>query len=88
MSTHKYIVSENIPFCTKTPLILLISAGFCKKIVFLAKIVPIMRAVLEIFQLFLGFFLWYIYFLLEKRLVLMKMKVLETIYLEFGFWIT
>ena len=31
MSTHTYIVSENIPFSTKALLILLMSAFFCKK---------------------------------------------------------
>ena len=37
--THD-VVSENIPFSTKTPLILLMSAFFAKSQYFLAKIVP------------------------------------------------
>ena len=31
VSTHTYLVPENIPFSTKTTLILLMSAFFCKK---------------------------------------------------------
>ena len=39
ISTYTYVVSENIPFSTKALLILLISATFCKKSAFFAKIV-------------------------------------------------
>ena len=37
VSTHTYVVLENIPFSTKNPLILLISAFFASKIVPLLK---------------------------------------------------
>ena len=39
ISTYTYVVSENIPFSTKALLILLMSATFCKKSVFFAKII-------------------------------------------------
>ena len=37
VSTHTYVVSENIPCSTKAFLILLISAFFCKKSTFFEK---------------------------------------------------
>ena len=54
VSTHSHVVSENTPISTKAPLILLISALFCKKSAFFGKNNTFtqtnsMRAVLEIF---------------------------------------
>ena len=37
VGTYKHLVSENIPFRTKAPLLLLISASFCKKSAFFGK---------------------------------------------------
>ena len=45
VSTQAYIVSGNILFSTKALLILLISAFFPKKSAFLAKIVPLLKAI-------------------------------------------
>ena len=55
VSTHTYAVSENIPFSTKTLLILLMSAFFCKKSVAFGNNSTLtqsnsVRAVLEFFQ--------------------------------------
>ena len=44
--THMYIVSENIPVSTETPLILLMSVSFAKNQHSLAKIVPLLKAIL------------------------------------------
>ena len=48
VSTNTYVVSENIPFTTKTFLILLMSAlfFFCENLAFLPKIVPLLKAIL------------------------------------------
>ena len=44
--TQTYAVSENIPFSTTTPLILLMSALFFQKdSIFLSKIVPLLKAI-------------------------------------------
>ena len=43
--THTYLVSETIPFSIKPLLIFLMSAFFCKKSAFLAKIVPLPKAI-------------------------------------------
>ena len=48
VSTHTYVVLENIPFSTKTTLILLMSAFIIKNITFTQGIS--MRAALEILQ--------------------------------------
>ena len=48
VSTHRYVVLENIPFSTKTTLILLMSAFIIKNITFTQGIS--MRAALEILQ--------------------------------------
>ena len=45
VSTDTYVVSENIAFISKTLLILLMSAFFCQKSAFLAKIVPLQKAI-------------------------------------------
>ena len=37
VSTHTYVVLENIPFSTKTLLILLMSTFFCKRSLFFGK---------------------------------------------------
>ena len=55
VSTSTFLVSENVPFTTKTPLILLMSAFILQKIAFLVKSNTFtqsnsIRAVLEIFQ--------------------------------------
>ena len=47
VSTHTYVGSENIPFSTKTPLILPMSAFFCKRAAFLTKIVPLLKAMVQ-----------------------------------------
>ena len=45
VSTHTYLVSQNVPFSTKTPLILLMSGFFLLKSQhFLAKIVPLLNS--------------------------------------------
>ena len=45
-STNTYVVSENIPFSMKIPLILLMAAFFLQKIsIFLAKIVSLLKAI-------------------------------------------
>ena len=54
VSTSTFLVSENVPFTTKTPLILLMSAFILQKIAFLVKSSTFtqsnsIRAVLEIF---------------------------------------
>ena len=54
VSTQTYVVSENIPFSTKTPFIFLMSTFFCKKSAFFVKNSTFpqsisMKAVLEIF---------------------------------------
>lgn len=59
-STLRYVVSENTPSCNRTPLILLISAFFCKISELLGKNTIFtqsnsMRAVLKFFQLFSSF---------------------------------
>ena len=43
VSIHTCVVSENIPFITKTCLILLMSAFFAKNHHFLSKIVPLLK---------------------------------------------
>ena len=46
--THTYVVSENVPyvpFSTKALLIFLMSAFFAKNLCFLAKIVPLLKAI-------------------------------------------
>ena len=44
--TQTYAVSENIPFSTTTPLILLMSALFLQKdSIFLSKIAPLLKAI-------------------------------------------
>ena len=43
--THTYSVSENIRFSTKAFLILLMSAFFTKNQRFLAKIIPLLKAI-------------------------------------------
>ena len=43
--THPYVVSENIPYSTKVFLILLMPAFFSKNQRFLAKIVPLHKAI-------------------------------------------
>ena len=53
-STHIYVVSENIPFSTKALLIFLISISFFKKQHFLAKIKPLLKAI--VLQLCYKFF--------------------------------
>ena len=55
VSTYTYVVLENIPFSTKTPLILLTSAFFCKNSTFLGENSTFIqsnnvRVVLEIFS--------------------------------------
>ena len=45
VSTHRYVVSENIPFSTKALLILLMPAFLVKNQHILAKIVPLLKAV-------------------------------------------
>ena len=45
VSTHPYVVSENITFSTKAPLILLMSAFSCKKSAFLAIIVLLLKVI-------------------------------------------
>ena len=52
--THPHVVSENIPFCTKALLLLLMSAFFCKKSAFWGYSSAFtqsnsVRAVLEVF---------------------------------------
>ena len=68
VSTHTYVVSENTPFSTKYLLFLLMSTFFAKNNFTQSNSV---RAVLEIFQ-------FCFQFLLDKRLLLMKMYVLQT----------
>ena len=45
LGTHAYVLSGNIPFSTKPLLILLMSAFFAKNQRFLAKIVPLLKAI-------------------------------------------
>ena len=46
LETHRYVVLENMPSCTRTFLILLMSAIFCKKIsIFLAQIAPLLKVI-------------------------------------------
>ena len=48
LSTHIYVVSENIPFSIKVILILLMAVFcfcFCKNQRFLAKLVPLLKAI-------------------------------------------
>ena len=45
--THIYAVSENIPLSTKTLLILSMSAFLTKSQHFLAKIVPLLKAIVR-----------------------------------------
>ena len=61
VSTHTYVVLENIAFSTKALLILLMSAFFLQKNQrFLARIVPLLKAIV------LEFWFWsYNYFLLQ-----------------------
>ena len=86
VSTQIYLVLENIPFSTNTPLILLMSAFLPKKVGFFVKNSTftqnnIMRAVLEGFQF--GF-----QFLQDKRKYSENfkiLKVLQTMHLESSF---
>ena len=60
VSTHTFVVSENIPFSTKNPLILMISIFFAKNQQLLVKNSTFtqnngMRAVLEVFQFYFQF---------------------------------
>ena len=74
VSTLAYVGSENIPFSTKTSLILLMSATFfCKKFVFLAKIIPLLKAI--VWMLFWRFFISV--FIFCKRLFLKNVSFLN-----------
>ena len=54
VNTHTYVVSENVPFSTKTPLILLISAFFGKNNTFTQS--NSLRAALDIFLVLFSIF--------------------------------
>ena len=45
VSTQIYLVSENIPFSCRALLIMVMSTFFLQKIIFLAKIVPLLEAI-------------------------------------------
>ena len=47
MKVHTYAVAENIFFSTKAPLNLLMSAFFWQNSGFLAKIVPLLEAIVK-----------------------------------------
>ena len=61
VSTHPYVVSENIPFSAQAPLILLMSVFFCKKLAFFVQKSTFtqsnsVRAVFEIFLVLFSVF--------------------------------
>ena len=45
VGTHTYLVSKNMPFSTRTTLLLPMSAFFAKSQYFFAKIVPLLKAI-------------------------------------------
>ena len=80
--TRPYVVSENIPFTAYPPLILLMSAFFCKKLTFFLQKSTFtqsnsVRAVLEMFQ-------FCFQFLQDKRLLLLETQLLQTLCPESG----